>query len=97
MELVETKIVPNTGWLLAEMVIESSKQGSIVVPQSNTLSSLVKMRVVTKAEIDIESTETICIGDVVLIKKEDLLEYSQNGKKYYMLEAQFCVAKVFGE
>lgn len=96
MEKVELGIIPNAGWLLGEMCTDTFKQGTITIPSTNALNSLVKITVLKKADNDTESTETICVGDTVLIKKDDLLEYSQGGKKYYMLEGQFTIGRIIG-
>ena len=95
-EIIESGIVPNSGWLLGELCTDSFKHGTITIPTTNALNSLVKITVLKKANIDTESTETICVGDTVLIKKDDLLEYSQGGKKYYLLEGQFTVGTIIG-
>ncbi len=95
-EIIESGIVPNSGWILGELCTESFKSGTITIPTTNALNSLVKITVLKKADIDTESTETICVGDTVLIKKDDLLEYSQGGKKYYMLEGQFIIGRITG-
>ena len=49
-----------------------------------------------RSELRNDQRVSFNVGDTVLIKKDDLLEYSQGGKKYYMLEGQWILGKVIG-